>query len=168
MSTETENSIKEIADRLPVEMVTAINDTPWVEKIKQIAKDNNLDEEKENLFAIETTLLVFGTESPINYPDNLSENVGLDDDAVIKIAKEVDEKILAPIIQILKEKGFAPETVPSNLPMIEEGEVAHDVAHVEPTIQPARQGLAGSEKEKVNLPDYRYEAGKDPYREPLV
>ena len=168
MSTETENSIKEIADRLPVEMVTAINDTPWVEKIKQIAKDNNLDEEKENLFAIETTLLVFGTESPINYPDNLSENVGLDDDAVIKIAKEVDEKILAPIIQILKEKGFAPETVPSNLPMIEEGEVAHDVAHVEPTIQPARQDLAGSEKEKVNLPDYRYEAGKDPYREPLV
>ena len=168
MSIETENSIKEIADRLPVEMVTAINDTPWVEKIKQIAKDNNLDKEKENSFAIETTLLVFGAVSPINYPDNLAENVGLDDDAVIKIAKEVDEKILAPIIQILKEKGFAPETVPSNLPMIEEGEVAHDVAHVEPTIQPARQDLAGSEKEKVNLPDYRYEVGKDPYREPLV
>lgn len=187
MNPESEINIKEITDKLPIEVVTAINSTSWVEKIRQIAKDNNLDKEKEGAFAIETTLLVFGTESPINYPDNLAENVGLDDDTVIKIAKEVDEKILTPITQALKEKGIATETtpnkeaIPSNLPMVEEGEVAHSVPHVEPakTTEVARpndeigQVQSGGEppkpKEmKTPLPDYRYPDGADPYREPLV
>ena len=55
-----------------------------------------------------------------------------------------------------------PATPPANLPMIEKGETVHDVPHVEqpkPEIKP--------EQTKVPLPDYRYENGKDPYREPL-
>ena len=68
---------------------------------------------------------------------------------------------------------LVPELVPSNLPMIEEGEVAHTVDSTQYTVdsvQPARQDLAGSQiksEPKVSLPDYRYEGGSDPYREPL-
>lgn len=86
-----------------------------------------------------------------------------------------------------------PETQLANLPMVEpalaqgsvmvkKGEVAHEVPHIEPTTNPsttfegdppARQDLvdlAGStsNQSKVSLPDYRYEEGKDPYREPLA
>ncbi|MDO8569317.1 MAG: hypothetical protein Q7R89_00820 [bacterium] len=69
-------------------------------------------------------------------------------------------------------KTSVPEIPPTNLPMVEKGEVAHNVA---PAVQPARQDLAGSHtveskpepKVKAPLPDYRYPDGQDPYREPL-
>ena len=69
--------------------------------------------------------------------------------------------------------ALVPELILSNLPMIEEGEVAHTVDSTQYTVdsvQPARQDLAGSQiksEPKVSLPDYRYEGGSDPYREPL-
>lgn len=72
-----------------------------------------------------------------------------------------------------------PEVPPSNLPMIEKGEVVHDVPHVEqpatsPVIPPTPPAPVTpttpnvkTEQPKVPVPDYRYAGGKDPYREPI-
>ena len=182
METDLEKIIKERAEKLPANVVEAIRNVPLIEKMQRIVKSNKLDKKKEGLFINETILVVLGVTSPQTYPKNLTENVGLNDDTVIKIAKEVDEQIIAPILKIVEKKevkqvkpAFIPKTPAANLPMIEEGEKVHDVPHVEP---PSAQGFGGAkqpnppspkamEGQEVSLPDYRYEGGKDPYREPL-
>lgn len=215
MNPELKKIIEERANKLPAKVMAAIKSVLWVEKMIQIAKNNNLSEEKETLFITETTLLVFGIESPTKYPGNLGERVGLDDGTVIKIAKEVNEQIIMPITKMVEENnseqkketvpekkpepiaptsappasasdsakampnkqgsGMAMEIPPANLPMVEKGEIAHSVPHVEQAkaqhVQPARQDPVSVKPEpKVNvpLPDYRYPEGRDPYREPLV
>ncbi|GEM_PF-2714934 len=60
--------------------------------------------------------------------------------------------------------ALVPELAPSNLPMIEEGEAAHDT----PQIEPKALSQETKSEPKVSLPDYRYEGGQDPYREPLL
>ena len=64
-----------------------------------------------------------------------------------------------------------PEIAPNNLPAVEKGETAHEVPHVEPNpstpLGASNQPATNREQPKVSLPDYRYDGGKDPYREPL-
>ena len=110
MNIEMENVIKERFEKLSPEVAIAIKAIPWAEKIKLIAKNNNLDTEKEELFIIETALVVLGIEPPTKYPLSLAENVGLNDDVVIKIAKEVDEQIITPILKML-EKNKPPANI---------------------------------------------------------
>lgn len=88
---------------LPPAVMVAIKNVPWVEKVAKIAKENNLDSEKTDSFAMETAILVFGMESPEKYPLNLAQQVGLDDGLVIKISKEVENEILAPISKALEK-----------------------------------------------------------------
>ncbi len=70
--------------------------------------------------------------------------------------------------------------------MIEDGEVAHDVPHVEPAPAPKLSAAPSApetppsniktrphsdtpvEKVSLDAPDYRYPGGTDPYREPLA
>ena len=153
--------------KLPLGIVNAINSVPWMEKVRSIAKTNNLDKNQEELFVTETTIVVFGIESPTKYPINLAENVGLSDDIVIKISKEVDEQIITPIMKAVTEKVSVTTTPPANLPMVEKGEVAHDVAPATSEVGSKKQEVSSKpEQAKVSLPDYRYPGGQDPYREP--
>ncbi len=102
MDTDVKKIIEERIKKLPTHVVSVIKNVPWLEKMKEIARNNSLSLEKESLFIIETTLLVLGIETPKKYPVNLSEKVRLDDEAVVKIAKEVDEKILKPIEKMIE------------------------------------------------------------------
>lgn len=106
MDTEIQKIIKERVKELPVEVVMAIKSIPWVDKMKFIAKNNNLNKQKEVSFFTETVILVLGIESPTKYPTNLAKNVELDDNTVIKIAKEVDEQILTPITKMIEENNI--------------------------------------------------------------
>jgi hypothetical protein len=60
----------------------------------------------------------------------------------------------------------------ANLPMVEEGEVAHEVPHVEKVnneLGIKNNDINQEEKPKIaQVPNYSYPAGKDPYKEPLV
>jgi len=110
MDTDIEKIIKERAEKLPTEVIEAIRSVPLIEKIKKIARNNKLDKEKSELFTTETVLVVLGMTSPKTYPISLAENVGLDDNLVIKIAKEVDEQIIKPIVGALNKKNSQQET----------------------------------------------------------
>ena len=82
--------------------------------------------------------------------------------------KEDAMRRLSERMGTLKEDSV---TTPSkNLPMVEDGEVAHEVPHVESTMnneQLTRNAKVEAQKSKVPVPDYRYPGGTDPYREPL-
>lgn len=184
---ETDKLIEEQLKTLPSNLQQAINAVPWKMLVQEIGKANTLDAEQIVSLEQETMFIVYGFESPNDYVSNVTKNIGVSEDVAYTIAESIAEKIFNPILQKSEEleksneKKFepvtsasVPEIPPVNLPMVEKGEVAHDVKPVETSIPPSPIPPPQSEmkseqpKEKVPLPDYRYEAGKDPYREPLV
>lgn len=197
MKSEAEIIIEERIEKLPKSVVEAIKNVPWVERMKKIAKANNLDTKQTEGFETETTLIVLGIESPENYPENLSQNVGLSDDMVISIAKEVNKQIIEPIISAVNRKkekiqpinSPAPTPTPSNLPvlepdfaketlMVKPNETAHPVEPLTGNQQPTTDSEQQISKEKkppfqppegsVQPAKSAYADGQDPYREPIV
>ncbi len=91
--------------------------------------------------------------------------------------KELDRRH-EEVQQAEAAKPKVPEILPINLPMVEVGEVAHDVPHQEPHITPLTPPAptptpvarpiepVKTEEKKVETPHYA--PGKDPYREPLA
>jgi hypothetical protein len=111
---------------------------------------------------------------------------------ILKKSEESEEPVKVKPEPIIT--SAVPEIPPTNLPMVEpssafgrteqaygetksaqsfggakKGEVVHDVPHVEPTTPPTPSTPPQIKQEEVKapLPDYRYQEGKDPYREPL-
>lgn len=180
MNMEIERIVAENIGKLPAEVVHAINSTPWISKMRDIAKANDLNEKDISIFETETTLVVLGIESPKNYPANLIKEVGLSDKLAIKVAKAVDEQIIKPILDAIQkeetlktipeikteEQALVPSVIVENdLPMIVSGEKPFDAAQGKP-----KSSLTFEERKKLvpNLPDNKqhYDKGIDPYREP--
>ena len=157
--------------------------------LEDIAEQNNLNEETTLKMIDEIGYIILGLKERSTIKNSLG-SIGVSQDAVLSIITEISRKVFTELDKIElnyvqkrekvegpmptvssepEQKTVIPEIPPANLPMVEAGEAAHDVPHA-----PARQDLAGSEPEKklekpnVTIPDYRYEGGKDPYREPLV
>jgi hypothetical protein len=151
--------------------------------------------------------VIYMFENPNDYISNIKREVGISEEIATTIAESVADKIFDLILkksekseEPVKAKpepimtSAVPEIPPTNLPMVEKGEVAHDarpltpagppakqseaarepsdgerVPHVEPTTPPSSSTPPQIKQEEVKapLPDYRYQEGKDPYREPL-
>ena len=114
----------------------------------------------------------------------LNSEAALVPEGPVIITPETKDEALKQLSQVsIKKDEAAPETAPKseNLPMVEAGEAAHDVPHVEtsPIAEKVAQAKApepqtpitpaprAPEKPKLSTPDYRYPGGKDPYREPI-
>lgn len=180
MNPEVEKIIKERLGKLPQNVSAGIQSIPWLEKVKEIAGINRLHGDEAELLVVETALIVLGVEPSSNYPENLSQKVGLSDDQVIKIAKEVDEKIITPIIKAIgNTKSSIPEIAPEIHPMVgtqvkmrpTSGPVMilnkEDVKQMISPKPNAAPASTPTPPNNVSLPDYRYDGGADPYREPL-
>jgi hypothetical protein len=169
---------------LPDNFQKAITNSSWETSIKKIGNDNNLNPEKNEALEIETRLVLYGIEETEDYVSNIIQEMSLNEPMAIKIADAVSKNIFQPIMQKARDienstkigtnesekKAIIPETVSSGLPMIEEGEVAHDVPHVEPatdTISISLQEIKPEKPEPAPAPKYNYPGGADPYREPL-
>ena len=154
---EQEKLIEEQLKTLPASLQQAINTVPWKTLVQEIGKENTLDSEQTVSLEQETMFVLYAFENPNDFVQNIVKGVGVSQETAVKIANSVADKILGPILDKSTEQE---KTISNNLPMVEEGEVAHSVPHVEESkpIEPT----------KASLPDYRYSEGKDPYREPLV
>ena len=155
---EQDKLMEEQLKTLPLNLQQAINATPWKALIQEIGKTNTLDTEQIISLEQETMFVLYAFENPNDYASNIAREVGVSEEVAYTIAESVADKIF----DLILEKSEGQETAPTgNLPMIEPGEVAHSVPHVEEPPKP-------KEDAKPSLPDYRYAEGKDPYREPLV
>ncbi|MDP3763909.1 MAG: hypothetical protein Q8Q92_04730 [bacterium] len=167
---ETDKLIEEQVKTLPPNLREAINTVSWKNLVQEIGKQNNLSPEKIESLEQETMFIIYGFENPVDYPTNIIRELNISEKMAYAIVESVTNKIFDPILNKSNEyeKGvtpvFTPETPPTNLPMVEKGEVAHTVDSKQYTVDREKQA---TEKVKVSLPDYRYEGGKDPYREPL-
>lgn len=165
---EEEKLIKEQWDKLSPELQKAIESIPWRNLIKEISQTNTLDAEQVAVLERETMFILYGLENPNDFIANITREVGISEEQALKIAEVVVEKIFEPILA--KVEGAASK-VTTALPMVEEGERAHDVPHVEtaarPEAPPPATPVRPEPKVQTPLPDYRYPEGSDPYREPL-
>ncbi len=190
----TDKIIKDQFESLPPEVKRALSQVSWQNEIARIAALERLTADQAVALETETMLILYGFLSPETYIDNLVKNVQIDEERAAKIANEVSEGVFEKLEQEFKkltEKAAAEEATvqktaleipPQNLPMIEEGEVVHDVPHQEPitttstptAVAPIVQETSKVEmkKEEPPIPSRpaapAYVEGKDPYREPLV
>ena len=185
---ETDKLIENQLKRLPENLQKAINAVPWKVSINGIALLNNLKVEQVEIIERETMFIIYGFENPEDYIVNMVREAQIDESIATKIAETANERIFKVISQKIDalEKQqpsvsvtSTPEIHPENLPMVEKGEVVHEVPHVEhsavpPTTPPVSTIPTTPPPPKAKpepqapLPDYRYPGGKDPYREPLV
>ena len=187
---ENDKLIQEQFNKLPHNLQLAINTVPWKDLIKEIAVANNLSAEQSESFEKETLLILYGFDSPENYIENLILEVNLQVDTATTLTEMSNEKIFKVIAAEAAKvpettppaKPAVPEIPPANLPMVEKGEVVHEVPHVEqprsepikpiapiappPAPQTPPPPKLELKKPQIPTPDYRY-AGKDPYREAL-
>lgn len=178
--TEEEKIIENQLKTLPAELQAAINAVPWKSSVKEIALLNKLSPEQTENLERETMFILYGFENPADYIKHLIQEVPTSEETATTIAEQVNKKILKAIT----DKVEKPEAEPThtNLPMIEEGEVAHDVPHVEEVTtnnqQPTTNNNSPAEiqkptvqdskpKETPSTPNNRYPGGIDPYREPI-
>ncbi|MEX2013723.1 MAG: hypothetical protein WD897_02305, partial [Parcubacteria group bacterium] len=175
-----ENQLK----KLPEALQQAIKIVPWQSVVKEIALLHKLDLAQIVAVERETTLVIHGFEDEKNYLPNIRREASLDEAAATAITAALNERVFKVIANKARESKPAPENIIANVPeiplemhpMIEKGEMAHDIPHVEQTTDNRQPPVEKREpnspeppkKEAVKLPDYRYPDGKDPYREPLV
>lgn len=143
----------------------------FIDEINKLGDQYDLTLDELGLLYEETRKVLSGESSIDNLSPNISE--GLKMYGAKQLAMDIETLIMRAKKNLKQEKELEKistttelEIPPTNLPMIESGEVAHEVPHTEPTIQ-TPQPIKPEDK-KVGVPDYRYEGGKDPYREPLV
>lgn len=158
---ETDKLIEEQIKRLPLNLQQAIDAVPWKTLVQEIGKTNALDTEKISSLEQETMFILYGFENPKDYVSNITKNIGISEDMASNIAETIADKIFDPILKKSNGNNIM-ATTPTNIP-----EIPPAILPVIKPEQPVKQDLVGSQP-KVSLPDYRYEGGRDPYREPLA
>ncbi len=162
--------------KLPPKELEAINSTPWQEIVKDIALRNKLGIGQAAILEKETLFVLYKLEREEDYHTNITREAELNKDLADPVTNAINLEVFkqikdrangvvpasAPIPQA-PQNTPVPATIqnstpPANLPMIENGEVAHDTT----------PNTVSENKQQVSTPDYRYQGGKDPYKEPLV
>jgi len=193
-----ENSRPEIKDLLFSEEIG--------QSLQNIAENNKLNEETSLKMIDEVGYIILGLKERSSIKNSLAD-IGVEKTAIPSIIQEVSKEIFSkldkieptnsqPVIittetkeaalkdlnkRVEQQKVTGPETLPTNLPMVEpafaqgsvmvkKGEVAHDVPHVEqPKAPPVQAPKTATAPDKpMPTADARYPGGKDPYREPLA
>ena len=181
----TREQIQSAYKRLPPEIHDLIMDNETMDLIANALEEAGLNEEQAALADSEILDAMYCLQSLDDAINNIAKLSNKNPNDLSKIRLVIQDNILNKYKIDIKDfietnktsKISTPEIPPANLPMVEEGEVAHEVPHVESTINPPppkategqsnQQSTINQEQAKVSLPDYRYEGGKDPYREPL-
>lgn len=165
---EIDKLIEEQFKKLPLNLQRAINAVPWKSLVEEVGRANALNAEQIALLEQETMFIIYAFENPDDYVSNIARELNMSEEIAYTIAESIGNKIFVPISDESERQNIAtptdiPAIPPIILPMVEKGEVAHTVPHIE---QPnPSTPLGASNQTKVSLPDYRYESGKDPYRE---
>jgi hypothetical protein len=194
--------IKEQVVNAPEEIKNILRTRSWIVVTDGIAAKNNFSPEQRASFENEVLFILLGMELVKDLSFNIKTNVGLTEDHAKQLSTELYEKIYKNVEKLLptetesesitkpesKEEamrrlsdrmrgvmnGEAPKgVVHENLPMVEPGEVVHDVPHVETAPEPKPEAppkievaeKAPTAPDKPSTPSYS--PGKDPYREPI-
>ena len=192
--------IQKIHHTLPEELLEALASDATFASIEKVATAHDFSVEQMHRLTSLISYRIMGVVSNTELKGKIQTELEVDinlanivatelrDEILNKLPKELlssQETVTKKIIEETSPGNHSstiPEIAPQNLPMIEEGEMAHEVPHIEAPTPVAAQApttpapavptpVAKPEtptKVQVATPDFRYPTGKDPYREPLA
>lgn len=103
MKEKLKKIIEERMGFLSKEAQEAINSLDWISIAEKIGKKYLLTEVEIDNFQVETLLILIGRENGEVYTRNIENEVGVSKEEAEKIADEAEEKIFAPIYNVLEE-----------------------------------------------------------------
>jgi len=164
----TEKTIKDKFDSLPLNIKTAIDQTPWKNIVSEISKENNFSIEKTMNLETETMLVLYGFEDIENYPSNLIRELRLEDNKTVEIAEEVDKKVFLEIEKKATENLKVAE--PASINLSEFKEIEPPKPELLISVPSYTQTPATTPGENlptiVETKKFGYGGNVDPYREP--
>ncbi len=196
--------VREIYKAAPEEILDVLTSDETIEKISILAKKYSLSTEQGFILSYEITLYMIGLipdssfevelKNSLNLTDSTEKSLkaSIEQDIISKVSKDTldsqrklaQEKVSSPSIDIDNESKDL-EIPPEILPMVEEGETAHDTLpesaepkkpeieaktensipnNIENRIEENKTEAAPQETPK---PKSAYPGGVDPYREPI-
>lgn len=100
----TQQLIEERFAQLPKVIQSAITNSNWVENLRKIISENNLLIDQGLVIETETFLMMLGLEHPSAYTKNIKKEANLTKEQAIKIATEVEKRILVPVKKLIIEE----------------------------------------------------------------
>ncbi len=174
--------IRKIYQSLP-EVIAQVTATPETASINDgIAKTYGLNREQRLEMGDEVTMRLLSITSDRAFATNLETRLKVSSEVAQKIANDVKNQVLSKIPEkaLIEQEGVVHNMVkdlseniaPANLPMVEKGETAHEVPHVEipNTKKQEANNIQTSKEERVQTTQpakSAYANGQDPYREPF-
>ncbi|PJA37034.1 MAG: hypothetical protein CO183_00345 [Candidatus Zambryskibacteria bacterium CG_4_9_14_3_um_filter_42_9] len=164
---EDDKLIKEQFDKLPVVLQKSLKAVEWKSSVKEIAELNKLSPDQAEALERETMFILYGFENIDDYKTNLIREAGFDEVVAMTIAETVNEKVFDTVIAKVKELETTtnetsasvdtlsqiPEIHYPNLPVVEQGETAHDAQPLKPEhnqIEPTKYVEQISPKPSLN------------------
>jgi hypothetical protein len=194
MQNDTDKVIQDQFNSLPPDIREAISRIPWKERVREIAKRENLDAAKTDSLETETMFVLYGFLSPDTFTDNITSEVGVSVDQAERLSKIINDEVIGEIekqfemIEALEPKNDAPNipsptqesaptqtspeshtespAVPEIAPEILPKTIDGQAAHDAPK-SVVEEKLTQITSAKSEPSTSGYAGGADPYREPI-
>ncbi|MEZ4103109.1 MAG: hypothetical protein R3B55_00875 [Candidatus Paceibacterota bacterium] len=85
--------IEEQMQKIPAEVREAIKSSDWERTIFNIGREHKMHIDDIDILSIETILTMIGLEHPKDYPENLQKRIGLNDEQLMSIVDEVNQRL---------------------------------------------------------------------------
>lgn len=100
-----DNQKKLIAEqmrKIPSEVREAINSSDWERTIFNIGREHKMHIDDIDTLSVETILTMIGLEHPKDYPENIQKRIGLNDEELMNIVEQVNERLFSKIREALR------------------------------------------------------------------
>ncbi len=94
--------IAEQMKKIPTEVREAINASDWERTIFNIGREHKMHIDDIDTLSVETILTMIGLEHPKDYPDNIQKRIGLNDEELMNIVEQVNERLFSKIREALR------------------------------------------------------------------
>jgi hypothetical protein len=133
MNLEIQNDIPEYIKNLPKTVQDVVLDGVWQDRTSEVAKKYSLNDKQTNDLINKTLFVLIGLDSADTFETSIVDELHISRLLSEQIVSELDARVFDYALNQVENKTKTksatdfPDIAPKNLPMVEVGEVAHDV-----------------------------------------
>ena len=103
MDSKQKQLIEEQMNQVPTEVRDAIKASDWERVVFNIGREHKLHIDQIDVLSVETIMTMLGIVNPKEYFDYLDKNLGADEETLLDIVEDVNEKLFSKIREALKK-----------------------------------------------------------------